>query len=413
MLTADLIRATVRKGEIKAQFVDTGDDATLERATALCALWSGAVGKQRGELDEALDDLASEDPRAMLVRGLAKLLDDRSEWGTSAPLDPVDLRQRVFEAAFARHPIGSGRSANHPDTRSAAIGAVAEALGVAPETVEEGLYADLRDEQRLEKYDPIEPEELLHRYNLGLAQAILIRAREMRVELRVDRPARLRWLFRQLKFCQLMHRTEALEGGRWRITLDGPASILGGGQRYGVQMALFLPSVVHTNDWLIEADIVWPHHGDVVFKLSPRDGLRASVRETGTWISAEEKQLVERINAGSSTWRAESCAEVLPLAGQDVLVPDVVLRCSKTQRVAYVDIVGYWRRDWLMRRAKLLEAHAPPNLIVCVSRKLRVDRETLEIPGWVDFAEVIPMAKVLARAEIVGVAPEAPSVSKG
>lgn len=406
MLTADLVRATVRSGVVRAQYVDPDDADLIARAAQLVALFADSVGQPRAELDDALDDLASDDPRPIVLRGLAKLLDDRSEWSAVAPLDPGDLRRRVFEAAAASHPVGTRRSAVHPVCRQDVLVQVASELGVEPQTVERALYADLREEHVLQTFDPLQPDELLHRYNLGIAQGVLLRARELRIDVKVRKPAQLRWIYRQLKFHQLMHRSTALPDGSWRLTIDGPASVLGGGQRYGLQMALLLPSVLRLDHWELEADVDWPEHGTVAFRLTPKQGLRATVRETGTWVSAEEKLLVERLRTAKTTWRVEPTAEVIELAGQDVLVPDLVMVCGATGRRVWVEIVGYWRRDWLVRRLELLAAHAPGNLVLCVSKRLKLDRDELgaAFSGVVEFGEVIPVPKLLAALEAVSAA---------
>ena len=49
-------------------------------------------------------------------------------------------------------------------------------LSLEPAAVEQGLFADLKSEQRLVKFKDISAEHLLERYNVALAQAVLLRA---------------------------------------------------------------------------------------------------------------------------------------------------------------------------------------------------------------------------------------------
>ncbi len=402
MLTADLVRATVRSGVVKPAYVDPTNADLLEQAGVLCTTWQHGVGETRAAVDEVLEDLCAASQRHWLLRGLAKLLDDRSEWATESPLDPVELRRRVFERAFASHPVGSRRSAVHRVSRDDIVAAVADELGVPVADVEVGLYADLRDAQVLRSHETIAPDALLHRYNLALAQGVLLKATELRVTVRVDRPARLRWLYRQLKFRQLMHRTCRQPDGSWQITVDGPASVLGASQRYGLQMALFVPALLRLTSWSLEADVSWGRTPRALFRLDERAGLVGGPAATGTWISDEERALTAAINGRKGGWTAEPADEVLDLHGQDVLVPDLVLRHAATGREVFVEIVGFWRRDWARRRAALLAEHAPRNLVVCFSRRLRLEREDADLDGWVEYAEVISAKKVLERAEVVG-----------
>ena len=83
------------------------------------------------------------------------------------------------------------------------------------------------------------------------------------------------------------------------------------------------------------------------------------------------------------------------------MLPDYTL--EKGGRTAHLDIVGFWRRDYLTRRLALLAEYGPGNLILAVSRKLKVDDDALgELPGpivW--FSQVVPPKEVIAAAEKV------------
>lgn len=48
----------------------------------------------------------------------------------------------------------------------------------------------------------------------------------------------------------------------------------------------------------------------------------------------------------------------------------------------------------------MLRQHAPENLIVCISRRLAAgDKGEGFAEDWIDYAEVIPLARILAQAE--------------
>lgn len=403
MLTTDLVRVRVSKGTLRPQYIDPERPGLLERAEALCALFEGHEGGTRGALDEAVADIVGDAADFAVTRGMAKLLDDRSEWDTVSPVDPVDLRRHVFEAAMAHHPVGLQPSAAHPVCRADVIAEVAEGLGVTPDEVEQALYSDLKAEQRMVRHRRLAPDALLDRYNVALAQGVLIRAHELRIDVAVDRPSKLRGLFRALKFHQLMHRTERVSSSRWRVTIDGPASLFEQSQRYGVAMARFLPHVLLMPEFSVEADVDW--HGDGhkrPFRLDASDGLRSHLQPRGTWISDEEKAIYDRVNRSKNAWRARRDAVVVDLDGRDVLVPDFVVRCEETGRRALVEIVGFWRRGWLERRAELLAGHGPPNLVLCVSRRLATEKGPLdERFDALDFAKVIPLKAFMDRVEAV------------
>src|SRR5260370_231924 len=67
---------------------------------------------------------------------------------------------------------------------------VADGLGMAAEAVDQGLFADLKSEQRLVRFKDITAERLLQRYNVALVQAVLLRSTGVRVEIRNEKPQR-------------------------------------------------------------------------------------------------------------------------------------------------------------------------------------------------------------------------------
>lgn len=404
MLTADLLRASVRKGVITPRLLDPQDEQLQRLADELVAIFRTSSGSRRVELDDRIGDIVGDETHFAIVRGLVKLLHDRSTWETVAPLDPVELRRLVFEASAAAHPVGTRASRLHATTRDDVLAAVAESLGATAMAVEDGMYADLKSEQRLTRFRDVEPLALLHRYNLAQAQGLLLRAHRLDVHVETARGGALRQLFRALKFHQLMHRTQR-DGEGWRITIDGPLSLFEQSQRYGLQMARFLPSLLLTEQWRLEAEVEWTHAPTPVrLVLDPDSGLVTHLRAKGAWVSAEERTLRERVDASDTSWSVSRRVRVVDLDGQDVFVPDFIVRCAKTDREALVEIVGFWRADYLRRRAELLAAHGPPNLVLCVSRRLAaggdVDIEALG-EHVIDFANVIPIGRFLETVERV------------
>src|SRR5207237_6811173 len=131
-----------------------------------------------------------------------------------------------------------------PFKRDAVLGAVAGELGVDPEKVTAGLFADLKDENRMLRFEDLSAQRLIDRYNVALAQAVLLRAVLVTAEVRKERPARYRQLFRQLKFHRLLYRVEGSMSDGYLLHIDGPLSLFSATNKYGLQMALFLPTLL-------------------------------------------------------------------------------------------------------------------------------------------------------------------------
>ena len=143
------------------------------------------------------------------------------------------------------------------EKRQELLRSAAEDVGLSADEVSESLFADLDARQRLVKFSSLEPAALLHRYNLGLAQAVLIRATRLKITLKGSEVGAYRQVFRALKFHQLIHRIHSQEDGHTTIEVDGPLSLFSNAKRYGVAMARFLPTLVLSDRWCLEADLVW------------------------------------------------------------------------------------------------------------------------------------------------------------
>lgn len=406
MLTADLVRVTRRKGALKPTWVKSNDSDVLELAADIIGAYEAMLDARRVEVEEALTALIQPGRAGLLGRGLAKLVDDRATWDTKSAAPPVKVREAVFAAAARCHPVVPNPWSEQQTSRDEVLGEVAAELGLSVTEVEESLYADLRQEQRLLGLREITPERLIERYNLALPQALLLRARELQLEVAGATPGQLRQLFRHLKFFQLMHRARRGHDGSWSLVIDGPASVVLQTQRYGMQLANLLGTLPLLPRWSMVAAVEWGKDrrpGEL--HLDQRSPLRSPWRSTGTWQSAEEKLLLERLKEPVRGWRLERASEIIPLAHSDVLVPDLVLIHDKTGRRAWVEIVGFWRKAWLEARHRALLDHGPKNLVLCVSRRLATAKDAAGLDGMqvVEFAEVISVPRLIAAAEACAV----------
>ena len=399
MLTADLVLVRIRKKEVFPRFVDAEKEDNLGLAAQLIEAFDGAVGGRREDLDGELEDILGTGTAFQLHRGLAKLLRDQCRFETAAPVPPEDLRRAVFERSAAAWQDKAVFD------RSATLEWVAADLGLEVDGVEQGLFADLVSQQMLTEARLPTPRALLDRYNVALAQGVLYRAREL--EIRVDGLGARDYeaLFRQIKFHQLMHSIFP-DGSGWRILLDGPTSILRSSGRYGLQMAQFLPTLLHFGGWTLEARLAWGKRRlRKVMNLSAADGLRPHTKLGGRWLPEEVAAVPERINALDSGWTARPGTTLINLGGEAVLVPDLELRHDDGRR-AYVEIFGFWNKGAVKRRMQAIKKHAPPGVVVAVLGSLGAGAaEDLDrLPASVVvFKRTLLPKKLLSAVEAVAV----------
>jgi predicted nuclease of restriction endonuclease-like RecB superfamily len=403
VLTLDLVRARRQGGRVRPRYVGCTDSALLARADALCNLFAAHLQKPRGQLEDAIAEQVGEDTDVVLHRGLAKLLFDRSVFETCSPIDPIELRRRVFAQARLHHPVASTPGDPlHPTTAAEVCARVGAELDLTGAQVLEALYADLEREQRMTAHEPLTPQTLLQRYDVALAQAVLLRATALVVQLPAGSPKRARQLFRYVKFFGLMHTVEGDRRQGYRVTLDGPASLFSLSTKYGVRLAQFLPALLRCEGWSLQAQLLWgKERAAATFELDPSQGLISHFPDKGVFETEEERTLIERFEALGSRWKISRAAELIDLGGRGVLVPDLVFTHRDDGREARLEIVGFWRRGYLERRLALLRAHGPPNLILAVSRKLAAARDVPpDLPGELYvFGDLLRAKEILARVE--------------
>ena len=181
-------------------------------AESLLLIFREGVNMTRGEIEAEIDELVGEGLATLAHRGLAKVLEDRAEFEVVADVPPETLREQVFTAA-AEHRRAL-RAADHraPFRRDEVLEGVAERLGIEPERVAASLFADLKDENRMIRFDDLDARRLIERYNVALAQAVLLRSVLVTAEVRRAKPARYRQIFRHLKFHRLLYRVEGSMG---------------------------------------------------------------------------------------------------------------------------------------------------------------------------------------------------------
>jgi predicted nuclease of restriction endonuclease-like RecB superfamily len=398
VLTGKMLRVRYgRDNKILPCYLDVRSPEWLEVAERLLELFRASKDRTRGELDEELRDVFSESTAYLVHQGLAKLLEDRCKFAVVSGHPPEQLREEVFRAATARR-RGSGGEARAPFDRAAVLAEVAAGLGLPPHEVENGLFADLKSEQELTDFEDITAERLLQRYNVGLAQAVLFRSTGVVVHVRGEPPQRYRQLFRQVKFRRLICEVENTGPGAFRLSLDGPLSLFSATQKYGLQLAQFLPAVVLCRDFDLRAELRWgPQRKPKTFALSSGDGLVAHAADAGTYVPPEVAMFAELFRARAAGWSLAEETEVRPL-GEGFWVPDFRLVEKATGRAVLLEILGFWRRSHVERHLERLRQHAREPFLLAVSDQLHVEDAELEgLPGAVYRFRQMPLADEVAR----------------
>jgi predicted nuclease of restriction endonuclease-like RecB superfamily len=384
LLTVDLVRARRKADKIHPVYLrGPAVERLLPVARFYLETLAQAVGQTRDDIDAVIASLEVPARDRVAALGLRKIVEDRCTFAVAAGVDPESLRHEVFWAAAAAHRALDVRA---DFDRAAVLAEVAGRLGTTVETLEAGLYADLRGSEVLERVDPLGAEAVIERYNLGLAQAVLLRAVRVTVRVEGERPAHYRRLFRAARFHQLIHVVKAHPEGGYEIQLDGPFSLFDSVQRYGLRLALFLPSVLAFRSFHVRADVLWgKERAPAVFEIVPGDALVPHFEDDG-----DEPDEIEVFCAAfrrlESEWTVKRSTRVFALPGEVVCVPDLVFESGETGEEVYMEVFGFWSRAAVWQRVDLLRKGTfPGRILLAVGKQLRVSEEVL---GEDDAGEV-------------------------
>jgi hypothetical protein len=352
------------------------DPSTLGLAAEQIDCFTNALGKTQGELDRLLLDLEGDSPDYRLKRGLAHLLKNHfSTFEIVSPLEPEQLREKVFLAAANILPI--------PQNRLDILERLATHLSkelnrqVLPTEIDKGLYADLQENRILTQFDPPLPENLIHRYNLAQVQGIFYKASHIIINAHRNDPGEYKLLFRYLKLFGLMFYIEGDSDTGFTITIDGPASLFKPSTRYGLAIAKLIPALLHVSKWTLKA------------KLHSRDSYSQNLRQ-GSFILKDDCGLVTHYPPGKTydsmlessfanswyktktEWRLEREVDLIPIPGS-VMIPDFRL-VHPDGRSFLLEIVGYWRPEYLQKKFYQVKRAEVDNLILAVSERLNLEK---------------------------------------
>jgi predicted nuclease of restriction endonuclease-like RecB superfamily len=347
----------------------------LSLAAELIARFRAAQGSIRGELEVQLHALEGEHTDYRMKRGLAHLLESAfSTFEMRCPLDPAALRQRVFALSASAVP-GPQRSAA---TLTAVADMLSRELGrdIGPEQVRAWLYADMREQQVLTSFEEPTPEVLLQRYNLAQAQGILYRASHVVITAHRNDPGEYKLLFRYTKLFGLMAYIEGDADHGFTLTIDGPTSLFTPSTRYGLALAKLLPALLHVTRWSLIATLVprqlSPYTPPLArFTLDAGCGLVSHYPPGKLHDSMLEQAFAERWTHTPTAWRLEREVDLIPLPGS-VMVPDFRL-VHADGRSVLLEIVGYWRPEYLRKKFAQVRRAGRQDLILAVSERLNLE----------------------------------------
>jgi predicted nuclease of restriction endonuclease-like RecB superfamily len=266
-----------------------------------------------------------------------------------AKVPPEKARESLFCAAAAQ--IESDRST--------AFEVAAQGLGVAPADVERALFADLPGERIVCAPASIpSANEITLRTNQIILRSLLFHARRVRIKAEgATRP-----LVRQAKLRGLL--CTVTDGTPPILDLSGPFTVFRHTLLYGRALGELVQYLPHCAHFKLRADCVLRGQAAILDVQSGDPIFPAE--EPKPFDSKLEERFARDLKRAAPDWDLVREPEPVP-AGRTLIFPDFLLRHRlRPQRQFFVEILGFWSADYLLRKLALLREAGLGNLILCV-----------------------------------------------
>ena len=380
LLPAKLLSYSARAGAIVPHYLTARDEVWVREVLGELDAFAGKTAREVDVAFEAVGGRACANgaaPRA--VAGLRRVCS--RIWGlrTEALIRPSLARRVVFELA--------AKTAS----RAEAIDDAARSLGVSSEALVASLFADRPNARRLVSPAVVPSSaEIVGLYNLALVQGLLLSATDVTVHAR----SHVRSVVRFAKLKGLLCTYDADAHGL-RIHLSGPLSVLRHTTKYGIALAAFLPSVIATPGWSLEARC--EHQGAsrrlVASAADPIASTHALPRDVD---SAVERCLLRDIRRLGSTWTMARETTAIRAGGR-VFFPDFTL--TREGHRVLVEIVGYYTPEYLASKLRTLREAGLTDIVVCVDETLACDSKDVVAPEVLRYRKRVDAKALLAAAE--------------
>ncbi len=365
-----------RDGELEVEYLEDPDGRIRRFLARLLKLMGRLEGRPRAMVAEALRRQERRVRDARRLSGISRTLLSLARFRPPQGADRApEVRRELFRMRGAEWPPVPGDERLPYET-------AALALNLPAEEIDRLLYADDPESVVMVRAPRLSPARLLRRYNLGLAQAVLLDA----VEVRIEAKGGWREIVRAVKLARLMHAVEPLDGGRYRMTLTGPAgAYVVRRQRYGARLARLVPALSRLRGWRLEARIAQGER-TLRYRLRPTRAITPGRGRRARYDSGWEEDLAEafrsKLGPERDGWTLER--EDVPVAvGGEIVLPDFTFR-HRDGREALVELVGFWTPEYLETKVRKLRAARLDHLVLVVFRGLATGRPEGEEGGSFD-----------------------------
>jgi predicted nuclease of restriction endonuclease-like RecB superfamily len=389
----------------KWQF-DPGDEAARDLVRQIMDELLPFDGRPINELEAAVMELNLHDAKEAhrrLRSELAEAIVEGRPLDLAAGIDPSEMRVKLFSSVWEG---GLSFLTTRQDLFGNAdefINATARHFQIDPQAILENLYADTPGERRASfpAHDSETlAEETIRAVNLLRLRQHLRRALGMTLVLPLAAHHRSPFvsIFWLLKREGLMY-DGVRSGPSAQLSIAGPYALFEKTTAYGNRLFAFTRSLFFLRgaEWTATVDIL-RESADRSAQLSTLP-LRASMRRyfaaqteepaVAATRSGDEEAFRKYFEKLATAWSLAYEGALVPLddpstGAHRFMVPDFVARHNASDKEVLIELVGYWRPEYLQRKLSKVMNLRGRTIILLVNRKLLLGREetaTLEEAG--------------------------------
>lgn len=381
----------------RKSFLDPRSAMLVEKVARVIDELRPFEGERAVDVEEAVADMGVHDVNESDRRLRTELV--RTVTSGRAPelpldLDPEDLRIALFTEMWNRGAaaglVGDDLFAGD---RDGICSAVASRLGIDPAQVEDAMFADTPGERRLTfpegERDAVAREAIravnLERVRRGLRQAVWV---TLRIPARTQGGSpyvRLLWGAKRLG---LMY--DAIDvGDSIVMNIAGPYALFSRTTMYGNRLFEFVRLVLENagTGWLLKADILFRERNrpdtlrNVWLDASMGAYFVESCHEPLTTLRSGDEEAFQRYFLQcSQLWRLDYEGALVVVGAEQkrtLMVPDFVARCPLTPTEVLVEIVGFWKREYLEKKIQKVRLLGDRHAVLIVNKKLSIAREEI------------------------------------
>ena len=397
MLTGNKLLAKNYRGRLLVSYLDPSDSRWGTVAEWILSKGKDLLGQSRSLFEEEINEYPGSLPDALVFAGLVKVFSDNCSFEQSTEFDAIKIRELVF--SLASNFKQEGKLSSDIEVRKNIFKLVGKQTEVDPNLIDALLYSDLESENKLLAIPKVNAQNLMHRYNLSLAQGALLNSLNIVVKLPSSTPpARLRQLTRWLKFQRLLCAVDKSKADGLTLQIDGPLSLFRTTQKYGFQIALFLPALLLCPEFELEAELLWGKtKKPCKFQITSNDGLVTHYADSGMYRPPENDAFLLLFKKRIDEWDISDTISDLDYS-DDILIPDFVLKRKTDQKIVGLEILWNWNTVMVERRIKDMEKLKLQKYVLAVADKGNLGKEKLsQIPKSVYLFKSSPLPQEIEK----------------